>query len=104
MHRTVRLEEDPPTKELAENATYAPNVHGGRVVSRSHQDFRRTIILRHHFLGHVLVLIRFFHSGQTEVADLFAENTCNFLAGHQPTASFSLIFELEQRRVVVGVG
>lgn len=74
LHRALRLEKDPPAKEFPENATDAPNVHSGRVVPRPHQDLRRAIILRHHFLGHVLVLIRFFHSGQTEVADLFAKN------------------------------
>lgn len=70
LHRTLCLKKYPPTKELAKNATDTPNVHGCGIVSRSHQDFRCTIILRHHFLRHVLVLIGFFHSGQTEVADL----------------------------------
>lgn len=79
MHRTLRLEEDPPAKELPENAADAPDVHGGRVMPCSHQDFRCTVILRHHFLGHMLVLVRFFHSSQTEVADLLAENACNYL-------------------------
>lgn len=74
LHGALRLEKDPATKELPENATDAPNVHGGRVVSRPHQDFRCAIILRHHFLGHVLVLIRLLDSGQAEVADLFANN------------------------------
>ena len=78
LHGTLCLEEDPSTKELAKNATNAPNVHSCCVVSRPHQDFRRAIILRHYFLSHVLVLIRFFHSGQTEVADLFAGNTVSF--------------------------
>lgn len=82
LHGTLCLEEDSSTKELAKNATNAPNVHGCCVVSRPHQDFRRAIILRHHFLSHVLVLIRFFHSSQTEVADLFASNTVSFRIIH----------------------
>ena len=77
LHRTLRLEQDPPAKELAENAADAPHVHGGSVVACPQQDFRCTIILRHHFLGHVLVLVGLLHSRQSEVADLFAEKPCN---------------------------
>lgn len=36
LHRALRLEKDPSTKEFPENATDAPNVHSGRVVSRPH--------------------------------------------------------------------
>lgn len=33
LHRTLRLEQDPPAKELAENAADAPHVHSGSVVA-----------------------------------------------------------------------
>jgi len=73
LHRALGLKEDPPTQQLAEDATYAPHVHRGGVVPRAHQDFRRAIILRHHFLGHVHVLIGLRHPGQSEITDLGKE-------------------------------
>lgn len=93
LHRTLCLKKYPPAKELAKNATDTPNVHGCGIVSRSHQDFRCTIILRHHFLRHVLVLIGFFHSGQTKVADLLANKIYNFVVIKSVERSIvSLIF------------
>lgn len=74
LHGALGLEEDPPTKEFAENATDAPHVHRGGVVPRAHQDFRRAIILCHHFLGHVHVLVGLRHPGQSEITDLGREN------------------------------
>lgn len=74
LHGALGLEEDSPAKELSENATDAPHVHRGGVVSRAHQDFRRAIILCHHFLGHVHVLVGLRHPGQSEITDLRSEN------------------------------
>lgn len=70
LHGALGLKEDPSTKKFTEDAAYAPHVHRGGVVSRTHQDFRCAIILRHYFLGHVHVLIGLGYSGQSEITDL----------------------------------
>lgn len=67
----LALEQYPPGDELGKYTTDAPHVYGGGVVFGAHQYFRRSVILSHHFLCHVLGLVRFFHSGETEIAYLY---------------------------------
>jgi hypothetical protein len=70
LNRTLSLEQDSTTQELAENAPNRPNVDCGRVVSRAHQDFRCTVILRDHLLCHVLGRVGLFNARQSKVANL----------------------------------
>lgn len=70
LNGTLCLEQNATAQELAENATNRPNINRGRVMSRTHQDFRCSIVLRNHFLSHVFWLVRFLDACQAEIANL----------------------------------
>lgn len=70
LNRTLSLEKNSPAQEFTENAADRPDVHRSRVVSRAHQDLRRPVVLRNHFLSHVLRHIRLLDARQSEVANL----------------------------------
>lgn len=72
LNRVLALKQYPPGDELGEYTADAPHVDGGGVVFGTHQNFRRPVVLGHHFLRHVFGFVRFFNSGQTEVAYLQA--------------------------------
>ena len=67
----LSLEEDAAAEEFAEDAADAPDVDGGRVVTRPHEDLRGPVVLRHHLLRHGFVGVCLLHSGQSEITYLF---------------------------------
>lgn len=69
LHRALRLEQDAPAEQFAENAAHRPHIDGGRIVARAHQNLGRPIVLGDHLLCHVLRLIRLLDARQSEVAD-----------------------------------
>jgi virulence-associated protein VapD len=70
LNRTLSLEQDSAAQELAKDAPNRPDVDGSRVMSRAHEDFRRTVVLRDHLLRHVLRRVGLFDARQSKVADL----------------------------------
>ena len=57
------LKEYPPAQEFAEDAPDRPDVHRVGVMPRAHQDLRCPVVLRHHFLSHVLAFVVLLHPG-----------------------------------------
>lgn len=70
LNGTLCLEENSTTQKFTENTPNRPNIDRSRVVPRTHQDFRWSIVLRNHFLSHVLRLVRLFDARQSEIANL----------------------------------
>lgn len=50
---TLCLEEDTSSQQFSKNTANTPDIHCSRIVARSHQNFWRSVVLRHYFLGHV---------------------------------------------------
>jgi len=53
VQRTVCLEENTSTEQFGDDASDRPDVNGGTVSSRAHQDLRRSVVLSHDLLGHL---------------------------------------------------
>lgn len=67
---TLGLEEDATAQQFREDAAYRPDVNGVGIVAAPHEDLRCSVVLRHHFLGHVPRLVRLLDPSEAEVADL----------------------------------
>lgn len=67
---TLGLEEDATAQQFREDAAYRPDVNGVGIVAAPHEDLRGSVVLRHHFLGHVPRLVRLLDPSEAEVADL----------------------------------
>lgn len=67
---TLSLEEDASAKQLGKDAAHRPDVDGVGIVPAPHQDLWRSVVLRHHLLGHVTRRIRLLHSRQAKVTNL----------------------------------
>ena len=70
LYRALSLEENASTQKFCEYAANRPDINGGRVVLGAHQQFWRTVILRHNLLSQVPWFIWFLDSRQTKVTDL----------------------------------
>ena len=71
----LSLEEDTAAEEFSEDAADAPDVYGGRVVTRSHQDLRSAVVLRHHLLRHGFTSVGLLHARQSEITYLSRSQT-----------------------------
>lgn len=67
---TLGLEEDAAAQQLREDAAYRPDVNGVGIVAAAHEDLWSSVVLSHHFLGHVPRFVRLLHPSQAKVADL----------------------------------
>lgn len=68
---TLGLEEDASAKQLGKDAAHRPDVDGVGIVPAPHQDLWRSVVLRHHLLGHVTRLVQLLHSRQAKVTNLY---------------------------------
>ena len=66
----LSLEEDPSSQQLSEDAPDRPDVDGRAVVPAAHQHLRRSVVLSHHFLGHVTRRVGLLHARQPEITNL----------------------------------
>lgn len=53
LNGALSLEQDASSQQLGEDAAHGPDVNGRAVVPAAHQHLRRSVVLRHHLLGHV---------------------------------------------------
>lgn len=79
---TLGLEEDASAKQLGKDAAHRPDVDGVGIVPAPHQDLWRSVVLRHHLLGHVTRRIWLLHSCQAKVTNLNAKEKWHFSFCH----------------------
>lgn len=79
---TLGLEEDASAKQLGKDAAHRPDVDGVGIVPAPHQDLWRSIVLRHHLLGHVTRRIWLLHSCQAKVTNLNEKEKWHFSFCH----------------------
>lgn len=66
----LSLEQDASAQQLGEDAAHRPDVDGRAVVPAAHQHLRRSVVLRHHLLGHVARRVGLLHPRQAKVTNL----------------------------------